>query len=129
MKSATWAMMAVLFLAPLTGCSTFRDQAIPAHTEVLIYDLPYDLTFLRTLEALESVNGWELDETEKENGTIRARNTEFANLADKDKSTATFIVKRINRGQTSIQLAPDSQRVVGGAALMKRVAEYVGREI
>lgn len=129
MKQMTWAMLAILVLAPLTGCATFRDEDIPAHTEVLVYNLPYDLTYLKTIEAVESVEGWDLDETEKERGTIRARNTEFTNLADKDKSSATFIVKRLDRGQTSIELAPYSQRVVGGAKLMKRIAEYVGHEL
>lgn len=129
MKQMTWVMLAVLLLAPLTGCASFRDEAVPAHTEVLIYDLPYDLTYLKTIESVESVDGWELDETEKARGVIRARNTEFSNLADKDKSTATFLVKRINRSQTSIELAPESQRVLGGATLMKRISEYVGSEL
>ena len=110
------------------GCS-FRDKVLPAHNEVLIYPLAYDLTYLRTLEALETLPEWELEETEKENGIIRARNINYSQFGDADKRLATFLVKRISRNETSVQLAPGSERVAGGDKLLERIARYVSREL
>lgn len=122
-------ILAVSFLAlPLAGCSSMRQQSMPAYTEVLEFGCPFDLTYLKTFEALDSVTGWEIDETDKERGRIRVRNTEFSNLADKDKSTALFLIQRVGRSQTSVQLAPESQHVLEGAKLMKRIAEFLGPE-
>ncbi len=129
MKRIAGPLFALLILAPLAGCSSIRQEDIPAHTEVLLYTTPFDLTYLRTLEALENVDGWELEETEKEKGIIRVRNMKYSNLADADLRQATILITRIDRGQTSVQLAPYSQHVIGGADLMKRISQYVGREL
>ena len=115
----------------MTGCvlSKQAEKILPAHDEVLIYALPYDLVYLRTLEALENVDGWELEETEKEKGLIVARNVSFGNLSDADKRLATFYVTRINRNETSVALAKKSVHVLGGDTLLERISEFVSREI
>lgn len=111
------------------GCAA-EKKIPPAYEEVLIYQLPYDLVYLRVFEALENVNNeWELEETEKEKGIIRARNMAYSRLDDADKRTATILVKRLGRGQTSVALAPYSNQVLGGKELMKRISQYVSREL
>ena len=120
-----------IFLSAMvfTGCTSTRDKLLPVYDDVLVYDLPFDLTYLRTLEAVQSAKNWELDETEKENGVIRVRNIAFSRLDDADMRQATILVTRISRGQTSVQLAPQSQRVIGGDKILARISEYVSREI
>lgn len=112
----------------VTGCA-FREKVLPAHDEVLIYPLAFDLTYLRALEAVENIPNWELTETEKEKGIIRVRNTNFSRFGDADKREATIIVKRVGRRETSIEFAPESKRVVGGDKLLERIAQFVTREL
>ncbi len=42
---------------------------------------------------------------------------------------ATFIIKRVNRQETSVQLAPESQRVAEGGQLLDKIAEFVSKEL
>lgn len=115
----------------VSGCALSRigGKVMPTYDEVLIYDLPYDLVYLRSLEALESLPDWELEETEKEKGIIRVRNINFSTFTDADQRTATVLVTRINRQKTSVALAPHSRHVVGGGDLLERVSLYLSREL
>ena len=110
------------------GCAS-QKKIPPAYEEVLVYPLPFDLVYLRTLEALENVQGWELQETEKEKGIIRVRNISYSRLDDSDKRTATILIKRMSRRETAVSLAPYSNQVLGGASLMKSISQYVSREL
>jgi hypothetical protein len=123
------SLILILAVFAMAGCASTKDELLPVHDEVLIYDLPYDLTYLRTLEALENVDGWELEETEKEKGIIRVRNVDFASFEDADIRAATLILKRINRKQTSIALADYSQRVKEGDVLLERISQYLSHEV
>ena len=116
-------------IAGLLGCNSINDHVMPLHDEVLIYELPFDLTYLRTLEAVQRVPGWELEETDKEKGIIRTRNLEYARFDDADKRMVTLLLNRESRTQTSVRLAPESQRVIGGGEIMSMVASHVSREI
>lgn len=111
-----------------TGCNTV-GEVLPPNDEVLVYPLPYDLTYLRTLEALESCPHWQIDETDKEKGMIRARDTNYSRLDDSDLRSIVFMVKRVDRRTTSVSIAPESQKVFGGAELMKAIASALAREI
>ena len=127
-KKAIAAMILVMIFS--TGCFTSAKKAIlPVYDDVLIYPISFDLAYLRTLEALESLPDWELEETEKEKGMIVARNVNFKNFGDQDKRLAVFMIKRLDRSQTSIQLAPHTQSVTGGDDLLKQVSKYVSREL
>lgn len=123
-----WFFVILLFVFGITGCAV-QEAILPTHDEVLIYELPLDLTYLRTVEALENVPGWELEETEKEKGIIRVRNVDYSNLIDADKRLVTFWVQRVDRNRTSVQIAPESQHVIGGDELLERVSQYVTREL
>jgi hypothetical protein len=127
MRNAFWVIVFAVALAG-TGCSSMKEEVLPVHDEVLIYNLPYDLMFLRTLEALESVEGWELEETDKEKGLIVVRNINFSSFNDADKRAATFVLRRVNRQKTSVALTEASQRVVDGDLLLKKIGEFLGRE-
>ena len=110
------------------GCAT-QNKVLPLHDEVISVHLPYDLTYLRTEEAIERVEGWELELTEKEKGVIVARNINFGTLDDADKRNVTFWVKRVGPRETSVQLAPQSQRIIGGGELLERVSQYLDHEL
>ena len=118
-----------LIVAVAAGCASTKDKILPVHDEVLVYNLPFDLTYLRTMEAVENVHGWELEETEKEKGIIRVRNIDFGSFEDADIRTATLFIRRMNRNQTSIALADYSQRVKDGNILLERISQYLSREL
>lgn len=129
MKKAIFAIIfSVIFSISLTGCAG-NKEILPTHDEVLTFAVPYDLAYLRTIEALESLPDWELSETEKEKGIVRIQNTNFASFDDADKRQATFIIKRVSRQETSIALAPYSQKVIGGKELFKRISQYMNTEL
>ena len=128
-----WVILAVIASSfPFQGCSLYRHvekDLLPKHDQVLMFDLSYDLVYLRTLEAMENVSGWELEETEKEKGIIRVRNTDYSRFGDKDLQFATLEIRRIAREQTSVQLSKDTQYIVGGDKLLSAITEFVGREL
>ena len=114
-----------------TGCNTV-GEVLPSNDEVLVYKLPYDLTYLRTMEALNSVENWQLEETDKERGMISVRDTNYSRLDDSDLRVITFVVKRVDRGTTSVSISPDnpkSQKVFGGKKLLETIGEALGREV
>ncbi len=112
----------------IAGCGT-AQKVLPVHDEVLRYPLPYDLAYLRTMEAAERVPGWEIESTEKEKGVIVARNINYSSWADADKHSVTFWVKRIGPKETSVEIAPQSQHAIGADELLKTIDRYLGREI
>lgn len=130
MKQAFAKIIGVWFFAAivLTGCA--KDKTIlPVHDEILTYPLAFDVTYLRTLEALENIPDWELEETEKEKGIIRVRNVAYSRFDDADKRVATFYITRVSRSETTIQLAPGSQQIIGGDKLLEKIKTNLGREV
>ncbi|MEI7751582.1 MAG: hypothetical protein WCJ71_05755 [Candidatus Omnitrophota bacterium] len=112
----------------LAGCNTV-GEVLPPNDEVLIYKLPYDLTYLRTMEALDGKGDWQLEETDKERGVISVRDTNYSQLDDSDLRVITFAVKRVDRGTTAVSIEPKSQKVFGGKKLLDAVGEALGREV
>lgn len=124
-----WGGVILLVLGlGFTSCSAHREL-VPSHDEVLRYPLPYDLTYLRTVEALENIPTWELQETEKEKGIIRVFNHQLGRLDDTDFRVATILVKRVSRNETTIEFAPYSRRAVGGKEMFRIISEYLNREL
>ena len=129
-------LLALIFI--FSGCMLFDPERmmhaekalpLPAHNEVLRFPLSYDLTFLRTMEAIESVPDWQIEQTTKEAGVIQARNKNFSRLDDADQRVVIFQIIRLSRHQTSVQIVPESQRVIGAGDLMKQISEYLRREL
>lgn len=112
----------------LAGCNTVGD-VFPPNDEVFVYKLSYDLTYLRTMEALNSVGTWQLEETDKEKGTLSVRDMNYSRLDDSDRRVIIFAVKRIDRETTSVSIDPGSQKVYGGKELLEAIGEALGREI
>ncbi len=124
-----WNVLILGFGICLAGFAAQNKVLPPLHDEVLTFKLPYDLTYLRTEEALERVDGWELQLTEKEKGVIVVRNINYSAWDDADTRVATVWVKRIGAKETSVQLAPQSQRILGGGKLLERVSQYLDQEL
>ena len=97
----------------------------PKYDQVLVYDRPYDYTYLRTLEALNTFPGWVLEETDKVKGLIVLRNTQYGNLFDRDKWIARFRVKSLGRKKTSVELEPSSQQLTDGGKLLDRIDQMM----
>jgi len=112
----------------LAGCNSV-GEVLPPNDGVLTYKLPYDLTYLRTLETLSSTGSWQLEETDKERGLISVRDTNYSRLDDSDLRKITFMVKRVDRETTSVSIDPKSQKIFGGKTLLEAVGEALGREI
>lgn len=117
-----------LFLAGgLAGCA-HDSPLLPVHKEVLVYPLPFDLVYLRTLETADLHPDWEPDYTLKEKGLIYLRNVRYSSFADADRRNVTIVVKRIGRRETSVSLAPESQAVAGAGELLTLIKENLSRE-
>lgn len=108
------------------GCA--GQNLRPLADEVLVYPLPFDLAYLRTLEAVQSHPDWDLNRTLKEEGIIEIRNVRYSSFADADQRSATLILKRVGPRRTSIQFAPKSQTVVGTDDVLALVKQYLSRE-
>ena len=121
-KMIQLSVMILLSHALLAGCTTKKLESLvtKAHDEVLIYDLPYDLTYLKVVEAVQKNTDWNLAETEKERGMVRVFHAGYKFL-DQDQRRITFWIKRVNREQTSVEIDSADQRVPGGAQLLKQI--------
>lgn len=106
----------------LGGCASVEA---PKYDAVLVYDQPFDLTYLKTIEALNEFPNWLLEETEKERGFIRICNTQYGHAFDRDKDRADIIVKRVSRAQTSVSLDPSSQRIRQAKELLDHIDQYM----
>lgn len=120
----------ILILVFFSGCLTSWDLSkdkkdYPRYDKVLVFDRPFDVTYLRTVEALNNMPGWVLEETDKEKGLIVLHNREYGHAFDKDKRVARFILKRVSRDQTSVELDTSSQRLEEGGELLERVAQMI----
>ena len=115
----------------LAGCFAFKkhvlhyEQAVPVYDRVLVYDRPYDYTFLKTIEALNTFPEWVLEETDKNKGLIVVRNTQYGHLFDKDKWVARFNIRRLDKRKTSVSLDLSSQHVEQGGEFLNRIDEVV----
>lgn len=118
-------MIAAVFSA---GCAG-KKPLLPAHDEVLVYKLPYDLTYLRIIDALQTVPDWDLEMTDKENGWIRVRNINYSQFNDADKRLVTVMIKRLAAGQTSVEIRKEDQQVLGGGDLLKAISRELGQEV
>ena len=116
-------ILTFLVVRLFNSCSSLRD--FPAYDQVLIYDRPYDYTYLKTMEALNTFPNWVLEETDKNKGLIVLRNVNYGHITDRDKWEARFIVKSLGRKQTSVALEPTSQRLVQGGELLKRIDQVM----
>lgn len=96
------------------GCATSNKltTAREANTRVLVYDNPYDLVFLRVIESADLLETWDVEITDKEKGLVSFHNTNFGAFSSEDERTISVLLKRINRSQTSVQLAPYSQKAL-----------------
>jgi hypothetical protein len=124
-------LISLAFLANFSGCSAFKkhilhhEQEVVVHNRVLVYDRPYDYTFLKTIEALNTFPEWVLEETDKNKGLIVIRNTQYGHLFDRDKWVARFSIRRLDKRKTAVSLEPDSQRLEKGGELLDRIDEVV----
>lgn len=123
-----WIFITAMFFS---GCAVFNKatETVETHDQVLIYKLPYDLTYLRAMEAVTFLPDWELLETEKEKGLIRLDNVNFGSMTDADRRLATLYIRRVSREETSVQLAPFSQKVLGGDVLLATIDDLISREL
>lgn len=121
-------MFAILSLG-LAGCSGKSKSLLPVHDEVLAYALPLDLTYLRTVEAVNAHPDWEVDYTDKEKGLIVLRNMRYSSFADADLRTAVLVLKRVGPRETSVQFDPKSQAVRGGDEILDLIKQYLSREV
>lgn len=127
MKKSPIFLAFFLFSISALSCKT-TEPFIENNNEILIYQLPFDLTYLRTLEALQMHDDWEIEETEKEFGIITVRNIAFGTFGDADKRKVVFNIKSTGNRETSVSIDPQYQRVPGGNKLLELVASYLSRE-
>lgn len=131
MSSLNKSLLIVLMIAGLTaGCKTWHSEVkeVPPFERTLVFDRPYDVTFLKTMEALNTFPDWLLQETNKEQGLIVLRNQQYGHVFDRDKGIARFMLRRVNRKQTSVTLDPSSQEMGKGEFLLDRIRQMVGKQ-
>lgn len=121
----------LIFVTGFSSCSAFKkhilrhEQEAAVYDRVLVYDRPYDYTFLKTIEALNTFPEWVLEETDKNKGLIVIRNTQYGHLFDRDKWVARFNIRRLDKRKTSVALEPASQRIEKGGELLDRIDEVI----
>lgn len=117
------SLFLAVFLTLIIGCSATKDY--PKFDQVLVYDHPFDYTYLKTLEALTTFPNWVLEETDKNKGLVVVRNTEYGHVFDHDKWTVRFNVVSLGRNKTSVSIDPLTQQNEKGGELLKRIDHVI----
>lgn len=130
MKKVFIPLMVLFFLSLAGGgCRTTSSVVKVDHKEVLDFPLPFDLVYLRTIEAINEDPDWELDFTDKEKGYIVLHNQNFSSFDDADLRTAKLIVKRLAYQRTTVELAPESRGVSGGDTILGLIKKHLTFEV
>lgn len=102
----------------ICGCNTAADLVV--HDELFTYEMTYDKVFLFALDAIEKTEEWDLVMTNKDEGVIKVRAKDFMN-----DDEVKVVIKRIEKGKTSLELAKDSQRIRGVETLLKAIDQLL----
>ena len=111
-------------VALFAGCV---HQPLVKHDQTLLYNRPFDYTYDEVIDAASSVHPWQLASTTRSMGEIVLLNEQYWDTLDTDKRTARILVKRVSRRQTSVQLAPESQNVIGVGEILKKIDQVLGQ--
>lgn len=121
-QGVKWLAVGIIIL--LAGCSTFeRPKVATLHT----YQQPNDLVFLTAFEALDSDEHWIMQRTDKEAGVIELINHNYGNLFGVDRQFVRFLVKSVNRNETSVELDQKNSRGADAIKLFERVNRALSR--
>ncbi len=123
-KLFSFCLIAALTLS-LSACKTL-EVADPS-AKKLTFQLPYDLTYLRVLEAVDGYKDWQLALTEKEQGTLKLRDVNYSNLVDADLREITILIERIDPTTTAVYLSPSSQK--GGKDVLNKIKETLAKVV
>lgn len=119
--------MAILSILHFMGCK--KASLLPVHDEILVYPLPLDVTYLRTVDAVQRHPDWDLDWTDKEKGLIGIYNQRFSSFADADERSAILVVKRVNDREASVRFDPKSISIVGGDEILGLIKQHLSSEV
>jgi len=122
-RNSVWIFILAGMLL-LTGCV---HNLLISDARVLTYERPYDFTFLAVIRAVEGVPDWELSSTDQPNGVVIAQNLKYWDVLDADKRSATLVVKRVSRSETSVALAPESRNIIGVSDLLDAVDAMIAQ--
>ncbi len=98
--------LAVFLVFSSSGCSSlsWRSGEYPIYH----YEQPYDLIYLNALESLDREDLWIMQYTDKNTGIIEVRQMNYGSLFGGDRQKARFVVKRVGRLETSVELDTSS---------------------
>lgn len=127
-----FTVLGIMVLLLVSGCASLRncgtkcDEKIK-YDRVLEYDLPFDYVYMKTIDAMNLIPNWVLEETDKEKGIVVLRNVQFGHIFDRDKNVAHVNVKRVSRKHTTVALDPDSQELPQGGEILNKIDEIMKR--
>jgi len=127
-KKILFCVSAVILISGISGCAHKTALPYPKVETVLTYNRPLDFIYLEILKAVEEIPNWELSNTEKSAGVVVLNNSEYWETFDADKRQAVLLIKSVDKMTTSVELAPESQSVIGGRDIIdtieKRLQKY-----
>jgi len=131
MKRYGLVFLGVLFsgfiLSACWGGHQIISRAEP-NERVLEFNKPFDIVYLRTYEAFDSLDHWTQDLTRKENGIIGVRNADFKRFDDADKRRIILSIRRDGDSKTLVSILPEHQHVLGGAKILDHIEAFVNTE-
>ncbi|GEM_PF-738759 len=127
-RAFTLLGVGVLFCGVLWGCAGSK-KPVQVYDEVLAFSLPFDLVYLRSMEAVQKHGNWDIERTDKEKGQIYIKNKRYSSYADADLRKGLLVVKRISAKETTVQIDPEFQSVVGGDEVLSLIKHYMAPEV
>jgi len=128
MKSSIYLIIAFLLFGSISfsACQKVKHAVLPVYDEVLVFDHAIDFTYLRVLDSILDEPDWTLHETNQKEGFLVAVNERFPDaFAPIDQRMVSFQLTQVSRGQTTVQVTPSTQTVVGVKDLLQAIQIHV----
>ncbi len=109
-----------------TACAHTSDylpiEKIPAGNNQEIHVAKaYDFVYLAAFDAINASSHWAPDLTSKDDGLIKARNTQYSRLDDSSNRIVLVRIRRDSLTQTSLYLDPGSRNVIGADEVLDAI--------
>lgn len=119
-------LLSLVFCVLFSGCASKTcclpsDQGPASNYQEIVVEKPFDFVYLAVFDVANMLSSWVPDQTVKNEGLIRLRNTQYSRFDDSDRRTIEINIRRDDNSHTRVLLAPQSRNVIGASDVFEAI--------